>query len=76
MHSGTSLRMTALHSSKTGKLLTKKQVAEKLRCSTRTVENFAERGIIPKVTLGAKMVRFPEDGIDRIIGINTSNTLQ
>ena len=59
-----------------GNLLTKKQVAEKLHCSTRTVENFAERGIIPKVTLGTKMVRFPEDGIDRIIGINTSSTLQ
>ncbi len=57
-------------------MLTKKQVAEKLHCSTRTVENFAERGIIPKVTLGTKMVRFPEDGIERIIDANTSTTLQ
>jgi len=64
-----------MHTPRTGKLLTKKQVAEKLHCSTRTVENFAERGIIPKVTLGTKMVRFPEDGIDRIIGINTSSTI-
>jgi|TARA_B100001964_G_C14184102_1_gene577716 excisionase family DNA binding protein len=65
-----------MHTPRTGKLLTKKQVAEKLHCSTRTVENFAERGIIPKVTLGTKMVRFPEDGIERIIDANTSTTLQ
>lgn len=68
--------MEEIHAKMTGKLLTKKQVAEKLQCSTRTVENLADRGQIPKVTLGSKMVRFPEDGINRIIGINTSNTLQ
>ena len=68
--------MQTMHTPRTGKLLTKKQVAEKLHCSTRTVENFAERGIIPKVTLGTKMVRFPEDGIERIINANTSTTLQ
>jgi|TARA_Y100001934_G_scaffold202249_1_gene238409 excisionase family DNA binding protein len=68
--------MEEIHAEMTGKLLTKKQVAEKLQCSTRTVENLADRGQIPKVTLGSKMVRFPEDGINRIIGINTSNTLQ
>ena len=68
--------MEEIHAEMTGKLLTKKQVAEKLQCSTRTVENLADRGQIPKVTLGRKMVRFPEDGINRIIGINTSITLQ
>ena len=68
--------MEEIHAEMTGKLLTKKQVEEKLQCSTRTVENLADRGQIPKVTLGSKMVRFPEDGINRIIGINTSNTLQ
>ena len=68
--------MEEIHAEMTGKLLTKKQVAEKLQCSTRTVENLADRGQIPKVTLGSKMVRFPEDGINRIIGINTSNPLQ
>ena len=68
--------MEEIHAEMTGKLLTKKQVAEKLQCSTRTVENLADRGQIPKVTLGSKMVRFPETGINRIIGINTSNTLQ
>ena len=68
--------MEEIHAEMTGKLLTKKQVAEKLQCSTRTVENLADRNQIPKVTLGSKMVRFPEDGINRIIGINTSNTLQ
>jgi excisionase family DNA binding protein len=65
-----------MHTPRTGKLLTKKQVAELLHCSTRTVENFAERGILPKVTLGTRMVRFPEDGIERIIDANTSSTLQ
>jgi len=65
-----------MHTPRTGKLLTKKQVAEKLHCSTRTVENFAERGILPKVTLGTRMVRFPEDGLERIIDANTSTTLQ
>tara|TARA_Y100001968_G_scaffold261416_1_gene249263 strand:- start:69 stop:266 length:198 start_codon:yes stop_codon:yes gene_type:complete len=65
-----------MHTPRTGKLLTKKQVAEKLHCSTRTVENFAERGILPKVTLGTRMVRFPEDGLARIIDANTSTTLQ
>jgi len=68
--------MEEIHAEMTGKLLTKKQVAEKLQCSTRTVENLADRGQIPKVTLGSKMVRFPEDGINRIIGINTSKTLE
>jgi excisionase family DNA binding protein len=68
--------MQEMHTSKTGKLLTKKQVAELLHCSTRTVENFAARGILPKVTLGTRMVRFPEDGIERIIEANTSSTLQ
>ena len=68
--------MEEFHAEMTGRLLTNKQVAEKLQCSTRSVENFADRGLIPKVTLGSKMVRFPEDGINRIIGINTSNTLQ
>ena len=67
--------MQEMHIPKTGNLLTKKQVAEKLHCSTRTVENFAHRGIIPKVTLGSKMVRFPEEGINRIIGINTTSTI-
>jgi predicted DNA-binding transcriptional regulator AlpA len=68
--------MQTLHEKRTGKLLTKRQVAEKLHCSIRTVENFAERGILPKVTLGTRMVRFPEDGIERIIDANTSSTLQ
>ena len=68
--------MEEFHAEMTGRLLTKKQVAEKLQCSPRSVENFADRGLIPKVTLGSKMVRFPENGINRIIGINTSNTLQ
>ena len=67
--------MEDFHAKNKGKLLTKKQVAEKLHCSTRTVENFAHRGIIPKITLGSKMVRFPEDGINRIIGINTTSTI-
>jgi len=66
--------MQEMHISRTGKLLTKKQVAEKLHCSTRTVENFAERGIIPKIVLGTKMVRFPEDGIDRILAASTTKT--
>jgi len=65
-----------MHTPRTGKLLTKKQVAELLHCSARTVENFAERGILPKVTLGTRMVRFPKDGIERIINANTSTTLQ
>jgi predicted site-specific integrase-resolvase len=66
--------MQALHDTRTGKLLTKKQVAERFQCSTRTVENFAERGIIPKIVLGTKMVRFPEDGIDRVLTANTTKT--
>jgi predicted site-specific integrase-resolvase len=68
--------MQEMHTPRTGKLLTKKQVAEKLQCSTRTVENYAGKGIIPITKLGTKMVRYPEDGIERIIDANTSTTLQ
>jgi excisionase family DNA binding protein len=45
------------------KLLTKKEVAALLRVTNRTVENLTNRGVIPKITLGTKMVRYPEDDI-------------
>jgi predicted site-specific integrase-resolvase len=52
---------------KTTSLLTKKQVAERLQVSPRTVENFTNRGILPKICLGTKTVRYPSEGIDRVL---------
>jgi len=49
------------------KLLTKKEVADLLRVSTRTVENLTNRGILPKITLGTKMVRYPEGDIGSML---------
>jgi excisionase family DNA binding protein len=57
-------------------LLTKKEVADLLRVSTRTVENLTNRGILPKITLGTKMVRYPEAGIKRLLEESTTNTTQ
>ena len=45
------------------KLLTKKEVAALLKVSTRTVENFTNRGILPKIIIGNKTIRYPEDDI-------------
>ena len=55
-------------------LLTKKQVAEFLNVSPRTVENFTNRGILPKVCLGTKTVRYPAEAIARVIHNNTVNS--
>jgi excisionase family DNA binding protein len=49
--------MAENHNNEPGDLLTKREVAELLRVSTRTVENLTSRGILPKITLGTKMVR-------------------
>ena len=56
-----------------GLLLTKKQVAERLNVSPRTVENFTNRGIVPKVCLGTKTVRYPAGAIEMVIRNNTVN---
>jgi|ETNmetMinimDraft_30_1059905.scaffolds.fasta_scaffold227806_1 predicted site-specific integrase-resolvase len=55
-------------------LLTKKQVAERLQVSPRTVENFTNRGILPKICLGTKTVRYPSEGIDRVLRESTVNS--
>ena len=65
--------MATNHAKQTGDLLTKREVAELLRVSTRTVENLTSRGIIPKITLGTKMVRYPLDGINRVLQASTTN---
>ncbi len=54
-------------------LLTKKQVADRLSVSPRTVENFTNRGLLPKVCLGSKTVRYPASSIEQIIQENTVN---
>ena len=58
--------MAENHNNELGDLLTKREVAELLRVSTRTVENLTSRGILPKITLGTKMVRYPLDGINPV----------
>jgi excisionase family DNA binding protein len=65
--------MAENHAKQTGDLLTKREVAELLRVSTRTVENLTSRGILPKITLGTKMVRYPLDGINRVLQASTTN---
>ena len=65
--------MATYHAKQTGDLLTKREVAELLRVSTRTVENLTSRGILPKITLGTKMVRYPLDGINRVLQASTIN---
>ena len=47
------------HNSELGKLLTKKEIAEILGISVRSVENFTNHGVIPKITIGSKIVRYP-----------------
>ena len=47
------------HNSELGKLLTKKEIAEILGISVRSVENFTNNGLIPKITIGSKIVRYP-----------------
>ena len=60
--------------SNSGALLTKKQVAERLNVSPRTIENFTNRGILPKVCLGTKTVRYPAEAIEKVIRNNTVNS--
>ena len=65
--------MQEMHTSRTGKLLTKREVAELLRVSTRTVENLTSRGVLPKIVLGTRLVRYPADGIQRVLDQSTIN---
>jgi excisionase family DNA binding protein len=58
-----------------GRLLTKKEVAELLRVSTRTVENMTNRGDLPKICLGIRTVRYPADGIRRFLDQHTVNPI-
>ena len=53
-------------------LLTKKQVAERLQLSPRTIENLTNRGKIPKICLG-KTVRYSPESIERFIRESTIN---
>ena len=65
--------MAANHAKQTSDLLTKREVAELLRVSTRTVENLTSRGVLPKIILGTRLVRYPADGIQRGLDQSTIN---
>lgn len=54
-------------------LLTKGEVAQLLRVSTRTVENMTSRGLLPKIVLGTRLVRYPADGIRQVLEDSTIN---
>ena len=66
--------MAENHNQELGGLLTKREVAALLKVSTRTVENLTSRGILPKINLGTKMVRYPLDGINRVLQAYTTVT--
>lgn len=46
------------------KILTKKQAAQYLGISERTIDSYRERGIIPSHVIGGKLVRFFEDELE------------
>jgi excisionase family DNA binding protein len=48
----------------TGRILTKKQAAELLHITTRTVEDWMKRGLLPYLKIG-RTVRFKEDDLMR-----------
>jgi hypothetical protein len=54
-------------------LLTKKQVAEHLQLSPRTIENLTNRGVFSKICLG-KTVRYSSDSIERVLRECTINS--
>ena len=57
----------------TTSLLTKKQVAERLQLSPRTIENLTNRGVFSKICLG-KTVRYSSDSIERVLRECTINS--
>jgi excisionase family DNA binding protein len=48
----------------TGRLLTARQVADRLGLSVETVLRWAKRGKLPAVYLSSRAIRFPEDRLD------------
>lgn len=49
------------------KLLTKKEAAERLSVSMRTLEGLISRGALPAYRVGAALVRISEDDLDRYL---------
>lgn len=45
-------------------LLTKQEIADRLRVSTRTVENLTARGVLPVVRLGGRLVRYSRSAVE------------
>ena len=50
-----------------GTLLTRDEVAEKLRIPVQAVDNLRRRGLLPCVPLSERRIRFDADAIDRYI---------
>jgi predicted DNA-binding transcriptional regulator AlpA len=52
---------------KTMKLLTKKQVTELLGVSPGTVDNFHRKGILPRVMISSRTIRYLEADVYQLI---------
>jgi len=49
------------------KLLTRKDVMNKLQCSGKTVRRMEMSGILPRVQLSQRCIRYEQKDIDKII---------
>ena len=49
------------------KLLTKKEAADRLSVSIRTLEGLISRGALPAYRVGSTLIRISEDDIDRYL---------
>ena len=48
-------------------MLNRDQVAEKLGVSNRTVARWTERGVLPHVKLGKRVIRYRERDLDSLV---------
>jgi len=58
----------------TGRLLTGRQVADRLGVSTKTVLRWALDGQLPSIRLSSRAIRFPEDALDAWLMERTAPT--
>lgn len=50
-------------------LLTKKQVSELLGVSPGTVDNFHRKGMLPRVMISSRTIRYLEDDVRQLIEV-------
>jgi excisionase family DNA binding protein len=48
-------------------LLTTKEVCEKLKCSVYIVDRMHKLGMLPKIKIGTKTVRYKVEDLDKLI---------